>query len=149
MILIQHILQDAQRRLAVLSRTAPLTEAARLLANPATPLAIVCDDEGLALGVLSRADIVKAFCRASNDVFGTHAEEVMTTEILSFQVDETLQSVWAALSARRGLRCAPVLDSSRRPLGVVHARDLARALIDEVNSDESLLRDYVLGVGYR
>jgi CBS domain-containing protein len=149
MMLIQHILDDARTRLAVLGRTAPLTAAAKILANPATPLAIVCDDEGIALGVVSRADIVKAFCRASSDVFATSVAAIMTRDVLSFQVNETLQSVWAALSTRRGLRCAPVLDSLRRPQGVVHARDIARALLDEVANEEQLLRDYVLGVGYQ
>lgn len=149
MILIQHILDDARKHLAVLSQTAPLTEAAKILANPATPLAIVCDDAGIVVGVVSRADIVKAFCRASSEVFKSSVASVMTRQVLSFQESETLQSVWAALSARRGLRCAPVLDSSGKPQGVVHARDIARALFDEVTNDEQLLRDYVLGVGYQ
>jgi len=49
----------------------------------------------------------------------------------------------------RSLRCVPILDDSGRPQGVVHARDLARALLDEVTEEEVLLRDYVLGVGYQ
>ena len=32
---------------------------------------------------------------------------------------------------------------------VLHARDVAIALIDEVNYEEVLLRDYVMGVGYQ
>jgi hypothetical protein len=32
---------------------------------------------------------------------------------------------------------------------VLHARDVAMALIDEVNGEEVLLRDYVMGVGYQ
>jgi hypothetical protein len=32
---------------------------------------------------------------------------------------------------------------------VLHARDVAMALIDEVNTEEVLLRDYVMGVGYQ
>jgi len=31
----------------------------------------------------------------------------------------------------------------------VHARDVAIALLDEVNYEEVLLRDYVMGVGYQ
>jgi hypothetical protein len=33
--------------------------------------------------------------------------------------------------------------------GVVHARDVGSALLDEVTQKEVLLRDYVLGVGYQ
>jgi hypothetical protein len=35
------------------------------------------------------------------------------------------------------------------PQGVLHARDVAIALLDEVNCEEVLLRNYVMGVGYQ
>ncbi len=44
---------------------------------------------------------------------------------------------------------AVAVDEAGRPLGVVHARDVARALLDEVTYEEVLLRDYVLGIGYQ
>jgi CBS domain-containing protein len=69
-------------------------------------------------------------------------------QFLSFVESQALQLAWKSLSAR-GLRCAPLLDASGKPQGVVHARDLVRALLDEVTYEELLLRDYVLGVGYR
>ena len=56
---------------------------------------------------------------------------------------------WARPLNARSLRCAPILDNEGRPLGVVHARDIARALIDEETHEEELLRDYVMGIGYR
>ena len=59
MILVQHILKDARQRLAVLSREASVFDAAGILADPATPLAVVCDDDGVAVGVISRTDIIK------------------------------------------------------------------------------------------
>jgi CBS domain-containing protein len=43
----------------------------------------------------------------------------------------------------------PVIDDFGRPQGIVHARDLARALLEEVDEEELLLRDYVLGIGYQ
>jgi CBS domain-containing protein len=49
----------------------------------------------------------------------------------------------------RSVRSIPVLDDSGRPQGIVHARDLARTLLEEVDEEELLLRDYVLGIGYQ
>jgi CBS domain-containing protein len=148
MILVQHILEDARRRLAVLSREASVCDAAAILANANTPLIVVCDSEGIAVGVVSRTDVVKLFSRARGDAFNTNAEAIMTKPVCSCHVDQTLQSVWATMGAR-SLRCSPVLDNCRRPQGVVHARDVARALLDEVTDEEVLLRDYVLGIGYQ
>ena len=148
MILVKHILEGARQRLVVLSENASVPDVAEILANPDTPLVVVCDGEGSAVGVISRTDIVRIFGRLRADACSTTAAAIMTKAILSCHADETLQSVWTALSTR-GLRCAPILDDSRKPQGIVHARDLARALIDEVTSKKLLLRDYMLGVGYQ
>ena len=145
--LLLHINADARRRLAVLGRHSAVTDAARILADPNTPLVVVCDEDGIAIGVISRMDIVRLFGRATDADRGT-VEGIMTRSFLSFLGEQTLQFAWNSISSR-GLRCAPLLDDSGRPRGVVHARDLVRALLDEVNSEELLLRNYVLGVGYR
>jgi CBS domain-containing protein len=147
-VLVQHILEAARKRLAVLGTDASVCDAAVILADPATPLVVVCDREGVAVGVISRTDVLKAIARDTIDVFDTTAGVVMSKAIVSCHADEALQRVWETLNAR-SLRSAPVLDSDGRPQGVVHARDLACALLDEVTQEEVLLRDYVLGVGYQ
>jgi CBS domain-containing protein len=142
------ILNAARRRLALLPRAASLIDAAGVLANPNTPLAIICDDNGVAVGVVSRMDVVKQLGQVREEIFTTTVGSVMTSSFLGCRENQTLQSVWNSLSSRN-LRCLPVLDESGRPLGVLHARDLVRALLDEVTHEEILLRDYVMGVGYR
>jgi CBS domain-containing protein len=72
----------------------------------------------------------------------------MTTPVLSCRVDENLQQIWTVMNSRI-LPCAPVVDDHGRAEGVLHARDVAIALIDEANYEEVLLRDYVMGVGYQ
>jgi CBS domain-containing protein len=148
MVLVQHILEDARRRLALLSREALVSEAAEILANPNTPLAVVCDGQGIAVGVISRTDIVKVIACARVDAIKMNTGAIMTNRVLACHVDQPLQRVWETMNAR-SLRCVPILDDYGRPQGIVHARDLARALLDEVTEEEVLLRDYVLGVGYQ
>jgi len=146
--LVQHIIEDAQRRLAVLRLDASIRDIAGILANPVTPLVVVCDSEGIALGVVSSMDIVNALSRDSSEAVNANAAALMTHPIRSCAPDQTLQSIWEAMGAGC-VRCIPVLDKAGRPLGVVHARDVARALLDEVTHEEVLLRDYVLGIGYQ
>jgi CBS domain-containing protein len=146
--LVKHILEDARRRLAVLRRDAPVCDAAGILTDANTPLVVVCDEEGRAVGVLSRIDVVKVFARERADAANVTADAVMTWPFLSCGESQSLQSLWTTMG-ERNLRSMPVLDDAGRPLGVVHARDLARALIDEVTHEELLLRDYVLGIGYQ
>jgi CBS domain-containing protein len=147
MVLVKHILEAAQKRLTVLSQEASLFDAARILANRDTPLVVVCDSDGIAVGVISSSHVINALATAGVDALGLNAGAIMTKPMLSCHVDEPLQQVWAVMNSRT-LPCAPILDNDGRVQGVMHARDVAIALLDEVNNEELLLRDYVMGVGY-
>jgi len=48
----------------------------------------------------------------------------------------------------RRLRNIPVLDQGSRPIGVLSARDALETLLEEVEYEEVLLREYVMCVGY-
>ena len=146
--LVQHILEDARKRLVVVSAETLVCEAAGILANSSTPLVVVCDSEGIAVGVLSKTDIMKILAELRADAVAMSTGAIMTKTFLSCHVNQTLQGVWETMN-ERSLRSVPILDESGRPQGVVHARDLARALLSEVGEEEVSLRDYVLGIGYQ
>jgi CBS domain-containing protein len=146
--LVWHILDAARKRLAVLDQEALIPDAAKILANPNTPLVVVCDRDSIAVGVMSRIDIIKLLARAGTEACDTNAGAIMTRSVVSCHVDQPLQQVWTIMNAR-ALRCAPILDNEGRPQGVVHAREIARALLDEETHEEELLRDYIMGIGYQ
>jgi hypothetical protein len=50
---------------------------------------------------------------------------------------------------QRGLKNIPIVDRDTVPLGVLNARDMVRVLLEDIEHEESLLRDYVIGIGYR
>ena len=146
--LVKHILAAARKRLAVLSVEASLFDAARILTNRDTPLVVVCDSDGIAVGVISSDHVLDVLATAGVEAMGFNAGAIMTEPLLTCHVDEYLQHVWAAMISRT-VPGAPILDDDGRAQGVLHARDVAIALIDEVNYEELLLRDYVTGVGYQ
>jgi CBS domain-containing protein len=148
MALVKHILDDARKRLAVLDPEALVAEAAAILANPNTPLIVVCDSDGLAVGVVSKSNIIRVLAGGKDDAARMSTGDVMTHPVLSCHAEQPLQRVWDTMNAS-SLRSIPVLDDSGRPQGIVHARDIARALLEEVDEEELLLRDYVLGIGYQ
>jgi hypothetical protein len=42
----------------------------------------------------------------------------------------------------------PVVDQESRPLRLLQARDILQVLLKKSEDEESMLRDYVMGVGY-
>lgn len=49
----------------------------------------------------------------------------------------------------RRLKNVPIADEESRPVGVLNARDALQGLLEEVEDEESLLRDYVMSIGYQ
>ena len=145
---VKDILEPAQQRLAVVSREASLVEASQVLANPNTPLAVVCDSDRIAVGVIAPSHIVNALASAGTAALDLSAGTIMTKPVLTCHLDDPLHEVWAVMNSRT-LPCAPILDQDGRPQGIIHARDVAMVLLDDVNYEEGLLRDYVMGVGYQ
>jgi CBS domain-containing protein len=47
------------------------------------------------------------------------------------------------------LKNLPITNEDGRPIGVLSARNVLHELLDEAEDEEALLRDYVMGVGYR
>jgi CBS domain-containing protein len=61
---------------------------------------------------------------------------------------DQVSDVWAIMKERR-LKNIPVADAASIPIGVLNARDALEVLLTEVEQEETLLRDYVMCVGYR
>ena len=71
----------------------------------------------------------------------------MTRDVVFCRPGDLLHDVWTRMK-ERGLKNIPVVDRDSRPLGVLHARDILQVLLKESEDEESILRDYVMGIGY-
>jgi CBS domain-containing protein len=147
MTLIATMLPIARKQLMTLDVVAPVLEAAKLLSAPNTNLVIACDSEGLMVGVLTKADIVKQISHCTGCSCVTAIADIMTRDIIKCHPEDQLQDIWDVMK-KRALRQIPVSDSQSRPIGLLYASDVLRALLEEVEYEEDLLRDYVLGIGY-
>ena len=69
-------------------------------------------------------------------------------EVIRYRPGDTFREVWGLMKAQR-LKRAPGADRHGHPLGILSARQLMQALLEETKQEEELLRDYVMGMGYR
>jgi CBS domain-containing protein len=72
----------------------------------------------------------------------------MTRDIFFCRLGESLPDLWSAMRGR-GIKNVPLVDEAMKPVGVVTAPDVLQALLKDAESEEVLLRDYVMGFGYR
>ena len=71
----------------------------------------------------------------------------MTRTVVSCRPDDLLHDVLTTMKERR-VKNVPVLDQDSRPIGLLNARDVLEALLEEVEHEETLLRDYVMSIGH-
>ena len=138
----------AHSRLATISADALLVDAAKLLSDTHISLIVVCDYAGVMVGVITKTNIVQQIGRCVGSACRTAAAEVMRRDVTYCRPTDYLPDVLSTM-AKRGFVHMPVVDGHSKPLGVVNARDALRALMDEEQYEASLLRDYVMGIGYR
>jgi CBS domain-containing protein len=145
---IQSALPKARDRLVTIGADAALTEAAELLFEPTCRMVVVCDATGIMVGVITRTDIIRQIRHCQGCACTTSCITIMRRHVISCRPDDALHDVWTVMKERQ-LHSIPVTDPRRRPIGLLSARDALEALLASVEYEESLLRDYVTGIGYR
>ena len=145
--LVEQMLSRAGERLAVVGAGASVKDAADLMAQPATDLVIVCRD-GAVVGVVTKTDIVVQISRNPGSDLGAPVDTIMRRDVATCRSSDPLSDVLRAMK-ERGFHRIPVVDDQHRPVGIVYARDALQCLLEEVEIDDELLRDFITGVGYR
>jgi len=145
---VERMLPVARERLATVKHDAPLMAAAKLLDGRHINLVVVCDDSGRMVGVITKTDIVRQMGRCDGSGCTTGAARMMSRDVTYCQPSDLAHHVWSMMK-ERGLFHVPVVDDNLAPLGVINARDVLLVLLEGSEYEEALLRDYVMGIGYR
>ena len=120
---------------------------ARLL-GAGTDLIVVCATNDAVVGVITKTDVVARIGECEGAACTIAASSVMSPDVLLCAPRDFVHDVWSKMRARE-LKNVPIVDDGGHPLGVLNARDALGVLLQDVKYEESLLRDYVMGVGYR
>jgi CBS domain-containing protein len=144
---IERLLPAARMRLVAIADDVALIEAAKLL-RADTDLVVVCDSKGVLTGVITKTDVVNRISGCGGAACLTASSSVMSRDVLACHPGDLLQDIWSRMK-ERGVNNVPITDQDGRPVGVLNARDALQVLLQEAEDEESLLRDYVMGIGYR
>lgn len=145
--LIEGLLQAPRERLVTVPDDAKLIEVAKLLSS-GTDLVIVCDGDGILRGVVTKTDVVKQISACQGATCMRPVETVMTRDVALCRGSHRLEDV-SELMKQRHMKIIPVVDVDNRPIGVLTARVILRALLSDAKYEEAQLIDFVNGVGYR
>ncbi len=148
MAFVEEIVSVAQKRLVILRDDAPLIEAAKLLDGRHINLVVICDKTGIMVGIVTRTDIVRMMAVCHGCGCTAPVATAMTKDITYCRPSDLLGDVWATMKENNLLH-VPIVDENFKPLGVINARDALLVLMEKAEFESSILRDYVMNVGYR
>jgi arabinose-5-phosphate isomerase len=142
------LLEKADRRLVTIDQFARLLDAAKGFDRPEIRLIVVLDVNGGIAGVVSRTDVVSRISHCTGCTCTEAIATAMTGEVKTCAPSEPVEEIWNRMK-QTGFMQLPVIDEERAPLGVLAARDVLETLLADREHEESLLMDYVTGIGYR
>lgn len=145
--LIDLLIGQARAHLVTVADSAPLLQAAALL-RPGVDLVVVCRADDSISGVVTKSDVVAQISHCQGASCTCAIATVMTRDIFFCRLGDSLPDLWSVMRGR-GIKNVPLVDSAMKPMGVVTARDVLQILLKGAENEEMLLRDYVMGFGYR
>lgn len=144
---VERVLPIAIQRLITIRDDALVTDAAKLLSSTHKSLVVVCNPDGVMVGVISKTDVVRQMARCQGVSCTMSVAAVMTRDVTYCHPNDVLQDVLSIMK-ERGFVHIPIVDQDSRPSGVLNARDALQVLLGEVEYDGSFIRDYIMGIGY-
>lgn len=106
--------------------------------------ALVVSDDGVRLlGIVSERDIVRVVAERGADALAPDVtvEEVMTRNVLTCGLDDTVKDLMTTMTQRR-IRHLPVVENGRLA-GMVSIGDVVKNRLEEVELEANVLREYI------
>jgi predicted transcriptional regulator len=143
---VEQMLARASERLTVVDAEASVQGVANLMAQPGTDLVVVCGG-GAMIGLVTRTDIVIQISKCPGCDLSASVDTIMRREIATCRPSDELSDVMQVMKIG-GFHRVPVLDENGIPVGIVYAGDALQCLLEEIEIDDELIRDFISGVGY-
>jgi CBS domain-containing protein len=139
--LIAHVLRDKGAAVHTLAAEATLEQAAKELYDLKVGALVVLDEKGGIRGVFSERDLVREVARRGGDALNLPVSAVMTRDVFTARLDETIDDGLARMTDRR-IRHLPVLGEGKL-IGIVSIGDLVKHRIAAVEAEAAAMQAYI------
>jgi CBS domain-containing protein len=139
--LIAHVLREKGAVVHTIAADITLEQAAGQLHERKVGALVVIDRSGAILGVLSERDLVREIARRGADALGDAVSAVMTRDVHTAAMDETVDEGLGRMTDRR-VRHLPVVEGGSL-VGIVSIGDLVKHRIAAVEAEAAAMQAYI------
>ena len=137
-------LKDIKENISFNLKT-PISEIAAVIKDKSIGAVPIIDDQNKLIGIVSERDIVTKMVVEARDADLTTAEEIMTEEIISANLDDDLEQTIGVMKSKN-IRHMPVTDSDGKLTDFFSIRDFLNA---EIKSNQQVSRKHKNVVKYQ
>ncbi|MEX1110112.1 MAG: CBS domain-containing protein [Dongiaceae bacterium] len=117
--------------------------ASRLLKLERIGSVVISSDGVRVQGILSERDIVRGLVERGADLLEMPVSEIMTRTVTTCAPDDDIQDVMSKMTRGR-IRHLPVVENGRLR-GIISIGDVVKNRLEDLETETSVLRDYIVG----
>lgn len=137
---ISTILATKGTKVFTVTPTQSIREAIKLLAEKRIGAAVVVDESGKPIGIVSERDIIRAAAQ-NETLFGDSVRTIMTKDVIIARPNDDVHAVEKTMTVRR-FRHLPVMDRGEL-VGIISIGDVVKAALDEYAGEVETLQTRV------
>ena len=135
----------SERELITVNENDQLLEAIKKLAKYKIGAIPVINSNKKLTGIISERDIVKELAKNENmDYSILFVHQLMTKKVICCESD-VLSDKLMELMTKNKVRHIPIVDNSNHPIGIVSIGDVVNRLIEKIEYENKMLKDFVSG----
>jgi CBS domain-containing protein len=139
--LVRSIVQRKGDWVATVAPDTPVSQAVGELSRHGVGALVVSSDGSTIAGILSERDVVRGVANHGTAALDLAVAELMTEEVLTCRLDETVDSLMAIMTSNR-CRHLPVVDGDVL-VGIVSIGDVVNHRVEELQVEARTLHDYI------
>ena len=135
----------SERELITVDENDQLLEAIKKLAKYNIGAIPVTNSNKKLAGIISERDIVKELAKKEGLDYSTlFVHQLMTKKVICCESD-VLSDKLMELMTKNKVRHIPIVDNSNHPIGIVSIGDVVNRLIEKIEYENKMLKDFVSG----
>lgn len=139
---VEAILKSKGREVATIAPAAKVGEAVALLRRKGIGALVVSADGKTIAGILSERDIVQGLSDHGAQLLDLPVSRPMTHPVVTCKLSDDIATLMSQMTERR-IRHLPVMEDGKL-VGIVSIGDVVKNRVDEVESEASSLRQFIV-----
>lgn len=136
---VRELLERKTAGIVGVSPNMPIAEAAGVLTSKGIGAAVVTDQPGKMVGILSERDISRAVSSSAANIKSMKVSDVMTRKVMTCTPDDGITSVVSVMTVN-GIRHLPVMEDGML-VGMLSMRDAMSEWLSQLREENASLRE--------